>query len=156
MHLVLYFQLSRALANISLDKWSYLAGPELTEGVVEHSEVQSMRGNPNARRQLRDLKEGAPYPPNHRGASSTSHPPQGKQPTRDSIRDLRLRGALPGSPCQRLRGIMPHNYSLTHYCSEPGITARHTPSWTCCKPLQTTPSGTQWLAQNKRKICTHC
>ena len=28
-----------------------------------------MRGNPNARRRLRDLKEGDPYPPNHRGAS---------------------------------------------------------------------------------------
>ena len=55
------------------------------------TEVQSLRGNPNARRRLRDLKEGAPYPPNHRGASFSS--PPGKQPTRDRIRDLRLRRA---------------------------------------------------------------
>jgi hypothetical protein len=31
-----------------------------------------MRGNPNTRRQLRDLKEGAPYPPNHRDTSPIS------------------------------------------------------------------------------------
>jgi hypothetical protein len=121
-------QPSRALANISLDKWSYLAGPELTEGVVEHSEVQSLRGNPNARQQLRDLKEGAPYPPNLcvTTEASVSHPPQGKQLTRDRIRYLRLRGALPGSPCQRLRSIIPQNYSLTHYCSQLVTSARNT------------------------------
>jgi hypothetical protein len=36
--------------------------------VVEHSELQSKRSNPNTRRQLRDLKEAAPYPPT-RGAT---------------------------------------------------------------------------------------
>ena len=51
-----------------------LSGPRITEGVVEHSEVQSMRGNPNARRQLRDLKEADPYPPNHTGASFCTYP----------------------------------------------------------------------------------
>ena len=85
-----------------------------------------------------------------------SHPPQGKQLTRDRIGDLRLRGALPGSPCQRLRSIMPHNYYLTHYCSQLIISTRNTPSLTCRKPLKTTPSGTQWHAQNKRKICIQC
>ena len=49
------------------DKWSYLAGSELTEGVVEHSKVQSfkLRSNSNTRQQLKHLKEGDPYPPNH-------------------------------------------------------------------------------------------
>ena len=32
-------------------KWSGLAGSELTEGVVEHSEVQSLSSDPNTRRQ---------------------------------------------------------------------------------------------------------
>ena len=36
VHLVRELQPSRALAGISLDKWSYLAGTELTAGVVEH------------------------------------------------------------------------------------------------------------------------
>jgi len=50
------------------------SGLERTRGVVEHSELQSKRSNPNARRRLRDLKEGVPYPPNHRGASFSSTP----------------------------------------------------------------------------------
>jgi hypothetical protein len=50
---------------------------------------------------------------------------------------------------------MPHNYSLTHYCSQLVISARNTVSLTCRKlgPQKTTPIGTQWHAQNKRKIC---
>jgi len=36
VHLVRELQPSRALASISLDRWSRLAGPESSEGVVEH------------------------------------------------------------------------------------------------------------------------
>ena len=66
----------RRPGGISLDRWSLLAGPELTEGVVEHyrGSIRALRDNPNARRRLRDLKEGAPYPPNHGGASFSSTP----------------------------------------------------------------------------------
>ena len=35
------------------------AGPERTEGEVEHSELQSKRSNPSTRRQLGDLMDAA-------------------------------------------------------------------------------------------------
>ena len=43
------------------------SGPDRTRGVVEHSELQPKRSNPNARRQLGVRKEAAPSPPNHGG-----------------------------------------------------------------------------------------
>jgi hypothetical protein len=48
---------------------------------------------------------------------------------------------------------MPHNYSLIHYCSQLSLSTRSTPSLTCRKPLKTIPSGAQWYAQDKRKLC---
>jgi hypothetical protein len=70
VHLVRFLRLrpSRTNTSVSLDNFEQGLPSGLddrTRGVVEHSELQSKRSNPNARRQLRDLKETAPSPPNH-------------------------------------------------------------------------------------------
>ena len=46
VHLVRVLQPSRALASISLDRWSRLAGPESSEGVVEHYRGSIREGQP--------------------------------------------------------------------------------------------------------------
>jgi hypothetical protein len=64
VHLVRYLWAARPTASVSLDKQGLPSGLDRTRGVVEHSELQSKRSNPNARRQLGDLMEDAPSPPN--------------------------------------------------------------------------------------------
>ena len=51
-------------------------GPDRTRGVVEHSELQSKKSNPNARRRLGVRKEAAPSPPNHGGDEFLTCPRQ--------------------------------------------------------------------------------
>jgi hypothetical protein len=46
VHLVRELLPSRALASISLDRWSRLAGPESSEGVVEHYRGSIREGQP--------------------------------------------------------------------------------------------------------------
>ena len=60
VHLVRFLWPARTNASASLDKQGLPSGPERTRGAVERSELQSKRGNPNARRQLGGLKEAAP------------------------------------------------------------------------------------------------
>jgi hypothetical protein len=60
-------------ASVYLDKQGLPAGKELREWLSTPSSFK--RGNPSARRQLRDLKEGDPYSLNH-GETRVSHLPQ--------------------------------------------------------------------------------